>query len=419
MLVTINPSVGGVSTDAKTRFFNFLASLHAVATAAAGATPVVNPVNTSGVKNTSFNCISVISNTQAGGWTAGVSNNITASTSYNSSNASAYIVDLFEPTGKSTYPYYRLLFGNYTYTFSNANFASYPQANIVQGHTNNDPASVAYTSDTSWFNGTWSFLRGTTNWTTYPTRTPLNIATADTTYYVAVTERYLIISHPNELCYFGIRDVAPWELTRTDNPPWVAFGFNGASGADGFAIGVGGEHFDYQLAWMSTIDQSNTVAAPVRYGSQSALGTNAVSHAITGQRYVSASSYVVTVTGSFMQFFTTTNAMGIPFSLAYPVRSAFLPATNSLNGWRIDSPVTDPVTGLSVPPAYPIVIYGSSGGTTACSGRVPGMLKGMSHTATGLTTFASASEYVINGQAYQPVLTGNPTYPDLFLLLKA
>jgi hypothetical protein len=47
------------------------------------------------------------------------------------------------------------------------------------------------------------------------------------------------------------------------------------------------------------------------------------------------------------------------------------------------------------------------------------MLKGMSHTATGLTTFASASEYVINGQAYQPVLTGNPTYPDLFLLLKA
>lgn len=399
MLVTINPSVGGVSTDDKTRFFNFLASLHAVATASAGSTPVVNPVNTSGVKNTSFNCISVISNSEAGGWTAGVSNSITASTSYNASFASPYLVDLFRSTGKSTYPYYRQLFGNYTYTFSNASFTSYPQSNIIQGHTNNNPASVAYNSDTSWYNGTWSFLRSTTSWTTYPTNTLLNISTANTTYYVAVTENYLIITQPLELLYFGVRDVSPWELTRTDNPPWCAFGFNG--NLTGFVLNNSSTHSEHMVAWMSLLNDSNGQINPTRLSSVSVFDLLG-KHVITGQTYNTGTLGVI-------------NGFKSLFLLAYPVNSS------NANGiyWSVETTVTDPTTGLSVPPVYPIIFSYADTSARSCIGQVPGILKGMNQTAAGLTNYASATEYVVNGTPYQPILTGNPTYPDLFLLRKA
>lgn len=400
MLVTINPSVGSVSTDDKTRFFNFLASLHAVATASAGSSPVVNPVNTSGVKNTSFNCISVISNSEAGGWTAGVSNNITASTSYNASNSSPYLVDLFRSTGKSTYPFYRQLFGNYTYAFSSANFTSYPQSNIIQGHTNNNPASVAYNSDTSWFNGTWSFLRSTTNWTTSPTTLLLNISAANTTFYVAVTENYLIITQPLELLYFGVRDVSPWELTRTDNPPWCAFGFNGQT--TNIATG-GGTHSEHMQAWMSLLDPANTQQSPSKYTNDTA-NQNVIGCAITGQG-------TPTIAGAL----SIRNNFKIPFLLAYPVNST---VSGNLM-WSVEPQVTDPTTGLGVPPVYPIVFSYADTSARSCIGQVSGILKGMNQTAAGLTNYAGATEYVINGIPYQPILTGNPTYPDLFLLRKA
>jgi hypothetical protein len=86
--------------------------------------------------------------------------------------------------------------------------------------------------------------------------------------------------------------------------------------------------------------------------------------------------------------------------------------------WHPEAPITDPVTGLTVPPAYPIV-YSWSSGLYSCSGTVPGIYKGMTTTNAGLTQFASASEYVIAGTSYVPVRTGNPSYADLFLLRKA
>ena len=43
----------------------------------------------------------------------------------------------------------------------------------------------------------------------------------------------------------------------------------------------------------------------------------------------------------------------------------------------------------------------------------------MSADATGLNTYVTASEYVIDGQTYVPVRTANTNYPELFFLRKA
>jgi hypothetical protein len=89
------------------------------------------------------------------------------------------------------------------------------------------------------------------------------------------------------------------------------------------------------------------------------------------------------------------------------------------NYWLPEAPITDPVTGLTVPPAYPIIFSWANTSNYAASGQIPGIYKGMTTTSTGLTQFASASEYVIAGTSYVPVRTGNQSYADLFLLRKA
>ena len=124
MLCTINTEVGGVATDQKSRDFNFWSSLVAIATAAAGATPSNKPVNSSGVRNNSYECITVLSNTEGGGWTAGASNGFGAAATFNASAAASY-ADLYRTSGKSGYPWYRVTFGHYSATYAGS-FTSYP-----------------------------------------------------------------------------------------------------------------------------------------------------------------------------------------------------------------------------------------------------------------------------------------------------
>jgi len=408
MLVSINPSVGGVSTDAQTRFFNFMCALHSVATCAAGGTPTaVNPTNTSGTKNTSYNCITVLSNTEAGGWTAGTSNNVTAATAYNASAASL-VVDLYSSSGKSSVPYLRQTFGNFSYAFSSGSFTSYPQLQWYQGHTSNNPASTVYSSDTNFYNGTTSVVRPTGSWTSDPNQYPITVSNNGDTIYLAVTANYLIIVTPKGMCYFGLRTQAGWETARTDNPPWCAFCFN--EGNVGF-MATNSPHTDYIYAWMAGINQAGTQLAPAKRGSVNDYAYSA--HSVTGQGING---------GNLNEWNNTSTTIRPLFQLAYPAGS-YGASINSGYNWSPDAPITDPVTGLTVPPAWPIIYSYAAGSSAAatytCSGQIPGILKGMSHFSAGLTYFANATEYVISGTSYVPVLTGGTTYPDLFLLRKA
>ena len=408
MLVSINTNPASESTDNKSRFFNFMASLYAVATCAAGGTPTaVRPVKTSdGTKNSSYNCITVISNTEAGGWTAGTSNSITPSTSYNASYSSPYIVDLYNATGKATYPYYRQTFANFSYAFSSS-FDSYPQLEYYQGCTDTDPSSAAYNSSSAWYDQTTSFRRGTSQWTSYPDSFPLDVArSTNTTMYVAVTANYLIITTDYCMAYFGIRDQAGWELTRSDNPPWVAFGFCGASQNANFVSGYT-QHYDYYQAWASRISPTGVQQSPTKFGIHNQMAAYSTGHAVTGQLQS-------TISQMYWGYNNQTGYQRPLFSLAYPTNSG-----TSNYAWAIDSPTTDSVTGLSVPPAYPLVYQYSNGTSEAVSGRMPGCYKGMASTKAGLDYTVTASEYTIGGESYIPIRTGHPTYPDLFFLRKS
>jgi hypothetical protein len=370
-----------------------MAALHSVATCAAGATPTaVNPVNSStGTKDTGFNCITVLSNTEAGGWTAGASNSITAATTYNASFSSAYIVDLYQASGKATFPYLRQTFGNFSYSF-NSSWESYPQLQYFQGHTSTNPASNGYTVDGNFTNGNYASIRPTSNWTSYPHYYPIHVHNTNLI-YVAVTSTYLIIVTPQDMAYYGIRDQAGWELTRSDNPAWCAFGYN-AQQSSGWLVNSY-PHTDYIWAYMAGIYPDGTQVSPSKRGVERAYSTGV--HAFhLGNNWLNSSSNIKNL---------------------FPISSScYQQDYNSI--WQPEAPITDPVTGLTVPPAYPIIFNWSSG-TASASGQVPGIYKGMTTTNTGLTQFASASEYVIAGTSYVPVRTGNTSYSDLFLLRKA
>lgn len=392
MLVIINPQVGSISQDTKTRFFNFMAALHSVATCAAGGTPTaVNPVNSStNVKDTGFNCITVLSNTEAGGWTAGVSNNITAATAYNVS-ASSHVVDLYQASGKSTYPYLRQTLGNFDHSFS-GNYNSYPQLQYYQGHTANDPTTTVYSNDSNYTNGTWASVRPTHQWTNYPHYFPMHVHNTNLI-YVAVTSTYLIIVTPQDIAYYGIRDQAGWELTRSDNPAWCTFGYNVQQSS--FWQSNGYPHTDYCWAYMAGIDPNGNQSAPSKRGNETSYST---------------SQHTLHLGNNWHN--TRTDMKNL-----FPI-SAVHGQQASASYWTPESPITDPVTGLTVPPAYPIIYNWSVSGYSA-SGQVPGIYKGMTTTNIGLTQFASASEYVIAGTSYIPVRTGSTSYHDLFLLRKA
>jgi hypothetical protein len=407
MLVSINTNPAAESTDNKSRFFNFMSALYSVATCAAGGTPTaVNPVKTStGTKNASYNCITVISNTEAGGWSVGTSNNITPSTAYNASSSSAWLVDLYNSSGKSTYPYYRQTFGNISYAF-NSSYESYPQLEYYQGCTSVNPASNAYDTSDPYINETTAFRRGTSQWTSYSDSFPLDVArSTNTTVYVAVTANYLIITTDYCMAYFGVRDQAGWELTRSDNPSWVTFGFCGSAQNSNWIPNYQ-THYDYYQAWAARITATGTQSSPAKLGNHNQMSSYSQPHAITG-------TYQGTDIGSYWGYSGRTGGMRPLFSLAYPTNSS-----TSLYNWTLDPPTTDSITGLSVPPAYPLV-FQYSDGTNAVSGRMPGCYKGMASTKAGLDYTVTASEYSIGGEAYLPIRTGHPTYPDLFFLRKA
>lgn len=438
MLVKINTQVGGVSTDQKTRWFNFMSSLHAVATAAAGTTPVVNPVNTSAVKNTSYNCITVLSNAEGGGWNTGTSNTITASTTYNSSNSSTYNVDLYNLSGKTTYPYYRV---NFTQAYSFASsFTSYPWSWSYCGHTNQDPTTTPISSDTvlnsssgTGFNP--SVITGAGSSTSYPhmnyprvdldfvynSTTGGNIL-ASTEIYVASTGGYLIIMTPYDMWYFGTRTVSPWELSRTDNPPWVSFGWSGGSGSmvNYYFSSNSANHYH---AWTSLISMDLTTTSAARrlgFGDITA-SMSSYGHHFTGQDASTSikSNSNATVNSGLMPathplLYTQSAYYGTGVSPSYPAR------------W--DGPVTDTTTGQQVPPAYPLTMSAmtdvSSGNPATtyqtAQGIIQGILRGPTSTPAGLNAMLTASDYVIGSSTYVPVKigTGNGTF-DCFYIRKA
>ena len=422
MLVQINTEVGGVSTDDKSRYFNFMACLHAVATAAAGATPVVNPVVTAtGLKNSSHNCITVLSNAEAGGWQAANSNNVTAATTYNASFSTAYAVDLFNFTGKTTYPYYRMTFANNQYFF-NGSWPSYQWLDQWCGHTNLDPATTAFTSDTSYYNATWSGGRNqnnssTSSQTSYPNTSHMLVSRSAQTMYICCTATYMIITTPFDIFYFGQRTIAPWELTRSDNPPWVTFGFSGGQGQHGPGAQNNAPYCSHYQAWTSLVSpEGSHVTTPRKLG-----------HSRMHTSYGNAPNILCQTTNASTMSYTTNNGNGLQ-PATHPLMHLFY-GFNASYPTVIDSVLTDSATGQTVPAAYPFffraVQQDNTGnaqtGIQSAIGVFQGILRGPSTTAAGYTAMMTSSEYQIGTSTYIPVRVGAGTADaqDCFWIRKA
>lgn len=422
MLVSLNLESGTV--DQKTRFFNFMAALHTVATASAGSTPVVNPVSTNGVKNTDVNLITVLGNTEAGGWSTGVSNNITASTSYNANIGSPWVVDLYASTNKSSHPYYRLNFGNYSYTFGN-NFVTYPGLQWIQGHTGNNPATMAYTSDTStWNSSNFAIATGIKSMEggiTIPNHM-LRVDVANVTTYIASTANYLIIWNNRSIVYWGLRDVEGWEINLTDNHPWCGFFYTlepfGTSG--GFMSSTSTYHSNYTIAWMRPINRSGAIQTAQKFGQYNNY-VNSSGSSLTGLRNGTGTENVHRGPQStYGNNWVSYKHLGPIFE---SLRSEWGAGTGYTSASYIspnDSPVTDPNTGLLVPPAYPVIFRGLDNQQQAvCKGQARGIYQGMITDNTGYATYVTANEYTIAGSTYIPAYTGMSAQPDLFFIRKA
>ena len=111
--MALNPS--GSTADAS--YMNFLRCVKAICTAASGTSSItVNPfTNNTGTIDSTRNCIiSIISNTEAGGWTESTRSNVVSSgsfTAFASQSWSTYVVfDAYNSSGKGLLPYNKLCF---------------------------------------------------------------------------------------------------------------------------------------------------------------------------------------------------------------------------------------------------------------------------------------------------------------------
>ena len=422
MLVQINTEVGGVSTNDRTRFFNFQACLHAVATAAAGSTPVVNPVITAtGLKNSSYNCITVLSNAEAGGWQAANSNNVTAATTYNSSISTPYMVDLFNFTGKTTYPYYRMTFANNQYFF-NSSFDSYPWLDQWCGHTNNDPSTTAFTSDTSYYNATWSTGKNQnatsfSSQTSYPNGQSLMICKSNQPIYISCTSTYMIITTPYDIFYFGQRTVAPWELTRLDNPPWVSFGHSGGQANYPRPSEYSSHYQSHYQAWTSTVSpEGSYTTTPRKLGHNRQNGS-----------YSSAPNSLCQTMNASTSSYNTSNGNGLQ-PATHPLMHLYGGFVSSYPT-VIDGVLTDSATGQTVPAAYPLLFRAVTQDNTgnaqtsiqSAIGVFQGILRGPSTTNAGFNNMMTSSEYQIGTSTYIPirVSSGVTDSQDCFWIRKA
>jgi hypothetical protein len=430
MLCRINATIG--ATDVKAQTINLLRCLQAVCTASAGSTPSVQPVTAPSTFGTGDCIVEVISNAEAGGWTS--SSSTTVTTGYSATNATAYYVDLYNSSGKTTYPYHKVTFSsNQSYPFSNASFAaSYPFVDMFIGFhtatTMDGNYSSGFTSyGTSQAADNFSGFTGRSITAGVPVNSPTGAAT-DTTrglraasgeFLVASTANYVIIIGANGMYYFGVRSNAAWENAYTNNPYVAGFAYNCYSTSSALS------------ATHTAVSSSNQLAV-FGYGVDS---TGTVSPASPRWRH---GWYNITQgTAAYYNFCPITGGGGT-LNNAYPswgygaycgFSGPIMPfGLRSGNGNTMVGPSTDTATGANVPPAYPIVVN-YSGSTnnwqipniSALTGMVlPGLYRSLAGSDAFMNQYYTAgTTYVVGTENYYPYTVGNNTgFKDLMLIRK-
>ena len=429
MLCKINATVGG-ATDEKARAINFLRAIQAICTAPAGSTPSVASVTTptaSPVIGTagSANVITeVISNVEAGGWTASASSNVTAN--YNASAAVPYQVDLYRDSGKAAYPFRKLSFRSNPVHLFNGAYTSYPVIGVTYGFNTAQTATGNYLLVQRWnslaTDGVYSRNYFDVNF--YDGNDNNDFRPAAGEWLIASTDRYFIAlsggladgpGHPGSMMYVGLRTTNTWEDQYDDNPPLGSVYYSGSSrphsgnGQNASmwcrTLGPTGT-VNSQPAWYriqnvsdgsfnGVMDQSGNNLCPLSGWNNQG---NAVNQFSTNPRYHWANQ---------MQVPMLPGGWGM-------MRSKYRENT------QVVGPVTDPTTGVAVPPAYPITFARNLQSSHNSGGTAIGIYKSLSGTDTFMQYYYTPGQtFVVNNEAYYAYAIGNnSTYRDLFLIRK-
>ena len=456
MIITFDPKVGTTAPSTDATYINFLRCVTAACTAAAGTTTLtVNPYTASNTIDTSKNCIvSIDANTEAGGWTTSASHSVPSSGNNTATTWTAiasngvytanYKADFYNASGKSAVPYKKLSFHipvTTSYNSVSSGSSAYPAYWATQ------PAVLStfgHSTTTDWtdtnFVATNGILYaanatsntpfkdiGNTGQTSSPyTSNPwfMNMAQNAVKYKIAVTANYCIIwevgagqsysagytstiaagysaaqsysPRYGSIVYHGLRETQPWENTYNDNPPWVSWGYIQVSNAKTSQNANSYYVTNNVAAWMRGIDQTtNLTAAPVikslqNYGTATAGG-----------------------------YFSQSNLPSATVELETPIFKA-----RSMDGSTygdttaiINPPQADPVTGLQVPGAYPIIIRSGVPTHFNPGGACRGIYKSLSMPWANMKNYWTAENqtFSINNDLYLPVVMAN----DMWLIRAA
>lgn len=438
MLCKIDPTVGG-ATDEKARAINFLRAIQAICTASAGSTPSVPSITTPtaspaiGTAGSVDVIREVISNTEAGGWTSSASTNVVSN--YSASFAEPYRVDLYRDSGKAAYPYRKMTFRtNVGHYFSGA-YTTYPFILASHGFNTATTASGLYMPavgnvDLPETNGT-----GTMRYK-FDVNYPQDITTDGCNIFqprvgewlVASTDRYFICMSggvstnttwsPGAMMYIGLRTTSSWEDQYDDNPPLASVFYDGGyhyqngggSNASMFARTFQGTTGAYNSnpAWYRMYNANNTIANNTTgdftgYGIDPLSGvtysaTPSSTNALMNQQYLWGNQMQVPMCGGVGGLFRTKHRQNTTMT----------------------GPVTDPVTGILVPPAYPITFARHHQTSMNPGGQAIGLYKSLGGTNTFLERYYTPGQtFVVNNEAYYAYAIGNDAnYRDLFLIRK-
>lgn len=432
MLCKINPTLGG-ATDEKARAINFLRAIQAICTAPAGSTPSVASITTPtaspviGTAGSVDVITEVISNTEAGGWTTSASTDITSN--YNATYSTPYTLDLYRASGKATYPYRKLSFRtNLSYAF-NSTYSAYPYIVCSHGFNTATDATGNYLLGTNATlpetNGTGTLLyKFDVNYGSVSSVTT-NFRPAAGEWLIASTDRYFIAvsgglgttGNPGTLMYVGLRTTSAWEDQYDDNPPLASVVYDGSQY---YVNGCGSNASMFARTFQYTGSyNSNPAWYRMNNYPEDALsatvgdfqGTNF--DPLSGVNYAAAPSSTNTLMN---QQYLWNNQMQVP--MCGGVGGLF--RSKHRQDTAMTGPVSDPSTGLLVPPAYPITFARHSQTSMNPGGQAIGLYKSMGGSETFLQRYYTPGQtFVVNNEGYYAYSLGNNAlYRDLFLIRK-
>lgn len=475
MFVRFNPTLG--TSTAALRAMNFMRVITAVCTSSAGSTPVVNPLTGANTYNNSIDLIlEVIGNTEAGGWNTadpgeatGTGHNLPEATYADSGiTGRTYRADFWRDSGKIGNPFVKFTVLPQVQDTWN----TYPFLDIIYGvHTDRRFNFVAgYAPSGGSGGGTATTARNMTatinNATGYaahqirPNETGTNVGTAlvnNQEWFLASTADYVIIIHPNfGITYLGTREMQPWEQIYSDNPP--IFGFHcPVTRWNGTTQSADGHRPRKMMAWWRMLDGDGNIRPNPLLSFYQDITTvfTHPHHSYNIENTTNANgAYArncISVNPQYQQWSISDESsynriMGDPFGgplfrvkglqeayTTVPVaRAPYISPATARTAMEVSygpvgptyPPMVDPVTGILVPPAYPVVPQMMITSNTVSQvhinqgGRLNGMFKSLSGADVFMERYYNPGQnFVIGGQNFYPVLTGTDTaYRDMFLI---